>query len=72
LANNLACVVREGYHGWPEVCIWPIAANLTFPDEVRFQGRSQQDLLVASITARDASPTLAFKSFGGIVPHTGK
>jgi hypothetical protein len=32
---------------------WPIATNLTRPDEVRFQGRSRLDLLVANITAWD-------------------
>ena len=30
LANNLACVVPEDYHGWLEVCIWQILLQKSF------------------------------------------
>jgi hypothetical protein len=38
LANNLACVLREGYHGWLEVCIWPISEAAAALIGVRLRG----------------------------------
>src|SRR5262245_15737567 len=40
LPANSSCVLREGYHGWLEVCIQAMAAVVGFPIPCPVSGRS--------------------------------